>query len=186
MSDYVKYWRMRFDMIEFNDILREHSSRMKHEILFVFCWITQQSALWKQNKNVISFPFSISEQTTRVMWSYKRENRELVCAYCLKTFTNPVKLPCGYNFCEECVLEGWEEEINWERDKEVKWRRRVWVYCEEWYLKRERENGNEKIGYLNEWNELMIDFDVWMIIEMKWYSFISYHSHYFILFNVHN
>ena len=121
------------------------------------------------------------------MSSYEVGDRALVCPYCFNTLTNPLKLPCGYDLCEECVLEGWgEEEINWERDKEVEWRRRVWGYCEEWYLKREREWEWENWGF--EWMKWMDDWFwcVWMMIEMKWYSFISHHSHHFISFHFHN
>ena len=187
MSDCVKCWRMRLDMIEFDDILLwEYGWRMRDEILLVFCWMTQQQqGLWKQNKNVISFPFQFQNKQQELCGVIKVRNGEFVCDYCFKTLTNPLKLPCGYDLCEECVLEGWgEEEINWERERErVEWRRRVWGYCEEWYLKRERENGNERIGDLNEWNEWMIDFDVceWWLRWNDIHSFliiliISYHS----------
>ena len=189
MSDCVKYWRMRLDVIEFDDILLwEYGWRMRDEILFVFCWITQQQqGLWKQNKNVISFSFQFQNKQQELCGVMKVRNGEFVCGYCFNTLTNPLKLPCGYDLCEECVLEGWgEEEINWERDKGVKWRRRVWGYCEEWYLKREREWEWENWGF--EWMKWMDDWFwcVWMMIEMKWYSFISHHSHHFISFHFHN
>ena len=130
------------------------------------------------------FPFQFQNKQQELCGVMKVRNGEFVCGYCFNTLTNPLKLPCGYDLCEECVLEGWgEEEINWERDKGVEWRRRVWGYCEEWYLKRERENGNERIGDLNEWNEWMIDFDVceWWLRWNDIHSFliiliISYHS----------
>ncbi len=135
------------------------------------------------NEIIACFFFWNSEQTTRVMWSYKVENWEFVCAYCLKTFTNPVKLPCGYNLCEECVLE-WREEINWERDKGIKWRRRVWGYCEEWYLKREREWEWE--NWVFEWMKWMDDWfwcvnDYWD--EMIFIHFVSFSSFHIIPFS---
>ena len=119
MSDCVKCWRMRLDMIEFDDILLgEYGWRMRDEILFVFCWITQQQqGLWKQNKNVISFSFQFQNKQQELCGVMKVRNGEFVCGYCFNTLTNPLKLPCGYDLCEECVLEGWgEEEINWERE----------------------------------------------------------------------
>ncbi len=45
---------------------------MKHGILFVFCWITQQSALWKQNKNVIWLKLKKS----RVKKSYVKKKKK--------------------------------------------------------------------------------------------------------------
>ncbi len=124
--------------------------------------------------------FSISEQTTRVMWSYKSGNREFVCTYRLKTFTNPVKLQCWYNLCEECVL--WKDEERRrliERDKDVKLRRRVWGYCEEWYIKREREWEWE--NWVFEWMKWMDDRfwcvnDYWdEMIFIHFLSFSSFH-----------
>ena len=38
------------------------------------------------------------------MSSYEVEDRALVCPYCFNTLTNPLKLPCGHDLCEECVL----------------------------------------------------------------------------------
>ncbi|XP_007422178.1 zinc finger protein RFP-like [Python bivittatus] len=33
----------------------------------------------------------------------------LRCSLCLRSFTDPVMLDCGHNFCRACVLHHWEE-----------------------------------------------------------------------------
>ncbi|XP_023262653.1 E3 ubiquitin/ISG15 ligase TRIM25-like isoform X2 [Seriola lalandi dorsalis] len=34
---------------------------------------------------------------------------ELTCSICLSTFDCPVTIPCGHNFCQDCLLATWEE-----------------------------------------------------------------------------
>ncbi|XP_077426819.1 E3 ubiquitin/ISG15 ligase TRIM25 [Vanacampus margaritifer] len=34
---------------------------------------------------------------------------ELTCSICLSTFDCPVTIPCGHNFCQECLLTTWKE-----------------------------------------------------------------------------
>ncbi|XP_071360851.1 E3 ubiquitin/ISG15 ligase TRIM25-like isoform X5 [Trachinotus anak] len=34
---------------------------------------------------------------------------ELTCSICLSTFECPVTIPCGHNFCQDCLLATWEE-----------------------------------------------------------------------------
>ncbi|XP_061536000.1 E3 ubiquitin/ISG15 ligase TRIM25 [Phycodurus eques] len=34
---------------------------------------------------------------------------ELTCCICLCTFDSPVTIPCGHNFCQECLLSTWKE-----------------------------------------------------------------------------
>lgn len=34
----------------------------------------------------------------------------LKCSICLEVFTNPLTLPCGHSFCQECIHEYWDRE----------------------------------------------------------------------------
>ncbi|KAG7219042.1 hypothetical protein INR49_019361 [Caranx melampygus] len=34
---------------------------------------------------------------------------ELTCSICLSTFDCPVTIPCGHNFCQDCLLATWKE-----------------------------------------------------------------------------
>ncbi|XP_077381345.1 E3 ubiquitin/ISG15 ligase TRIM25 isoform X2 [Festucalex cinctus] len=34
---------------------------------------------------------------------------ELTCSICLCTFDSPVTIPCGHNFCQDCLLATWKE-----------------------------------------------------------------------------
>ncbi|XP_075033910.1 E3 ubiquitin-protein ligase TRIM65 [Mixophyes fleayi] len=35
----------------------------------------------------------------------------LNCSICLEMFTNPLSLKCGHNFCQKCIHEHWDSEI---------------------------------------------------------------------------
>ncbi|XP_034747175.1 E3 ubiquitin/ISG15 ligase TRIM25-like isoform X2 [Etheostoma cragini] len=35
---------------------------------------------------------------------------ELTCSICLSPFDCPVTIPCGHNFCQECLLDSWTED----------------------------------------------------------------------------
>ncbi|XP_028447174.1 E3 ubiquitin/ISG15 ligase TRIM25-like isoform X2 [Perca flavescens] len=35
---------------------------------------------------------------------------ELTCSICLSPFDCPVTIPCGHNFCQECLLDTWKED----------------------------------------------------------------------------
>ncbi|KAM3623505.1 uncharacterized protein V6R79_012035 [Siganus canaliculatus] len=35
---------------------------------------------------------------------------ELTCSICLNTFDCPVTIPCGHNFCQDCLLDAWTED----------------------------------------------------------------------------
>ncbi|TKS69273.1 E3 ubiquitin/ISG15 ligase TRIM25 [Collichthys lucidus] len=34
---------------------------------------------------------------------------ELTCCICLGTFNCPVTIPCGHNFCQDCLLDSWQD-----------------------------------------------------------------------------
>uniref|UniRef100_A0A3P9BSX7 RING-type domain-containing protein n=1 Tax=Maylandia zebra TaxID=106582 RepID=A0A3P9BSX7_9CICH len=33
--------------------------------------------------------------------------RSLLCPVCLSVFTKPVSIPCGHNFCMNCITDYW-------------------------------------------------------------------------------
>ncbi|GAA6218748.1 E3 ubiquitin-protein ligase TRIM39-like [Lates japonicus] len=33
---------------------------------------------------------------------------QLLCSICLDVFTDPVTLPCGHNFCKNCIMQHWD------------------------------------------------------------------------------
>ncbi|CAJ1053319.1 E3 ubiquitin/ISG15 ligase TRIM25-like [Xyrichtys novacula] len=37
---------------------------------------------------------------------------ELTCSICLSTFNCPVTLPCGHNFCQDCLLTHWKDSYS--------------------------------------------------------------------------
>ncbi|XP_035993014.1 E3 ubiquitin/ISG15 ligase TRIM25 [Fundulus heteroclitus] len=37
---------------------------------------------------------------------------ELTCSICLSTFDCPVTIPCGHNFCQECLLSSWGDSYS--------------------------------------------------------------------------
>ncbi|XP_051242248.1 E3 ubiquitin/ISG15 ligase TRIM25 isoform X5 [Dicentrarchus labrax] len=37
---------------------------------------------------------------------------ELTCSICLSTFNCPVTIPCGHNFCQDCLLETWKDSYS--------------------------------------------------------------------------
>ncbi|KAM6939595.1 E3 ubiquitin/ISG15 ligase TRIM25-like [Xenentodon cancila] len=37
---------------------------------------------------------------------------ELTCSICLSTFDCPVTIPCGHNFCQDCLLAAWKDSNN--------------------------------------------------------------------------
>uniref|UniRef100_A0A672GY24 RING-type domain-containing protein n=1 Tax=Salarias fasciatus TaxID=181472 RepID=A0A672GY24_SALFA len=34
--------------------------------------------------------------------------KQVHCSICLDVFTNPVSIPCGHNFCQNCILGYWK------------------------------------------------------------------------------
>ncbi|XP_078138111.1 E3 ubiquitin-protein ligase TRIM21-like [Centroberyx gerrardi] len=34
--------------------------------------------------------------------------KEFLCSICLDVFTDPVSIPCGHNFCKNCITENWD------------------------------------------------------------------------------
>ncbi|XP_023125630.2 E3 ubiquitin-protein ligase TRIM21-like [Amphiprion ocellaris] len=39
---------------------------------------------------------------------------QLLCGICLDVFSNPVTLPCGHNFCKNCIMQHWDTNIQCE------------------------------------------------------------------------
>uniref|UniRef100_A0A3Q3AGH5 RING-type domain-containing protein n=1 Tax=Kryptolebias marmoratus TaxID=37003 RepID=A0A3Q3AGH5_KRYMA len=37
---------------------------------------------------------------------------DLTCSICLSTFTCPVTIPCGHNFCHDCLLATWKDSYS--------------------------------------------------------------------------
>ncbi|XP_072240277.1 E3 ubiquitin/ISG15 ligase TRIM25-like [Leuresthes tenuis] len=37
---------------------------------------------------------------------------ELTCSICLSTFDCPVTIPCGHNFCQDCLLTSWKDSYS--------------------------------------------------------------------------
>ncbi|XP_033985510.1 E3 ubiquitin-protein ligase TRIM39-like [Trematomus bernacchii] len=40
--------------------------------------------------------------------SYLRSEDQFLCSICLDLFTDPVTIPCGHNFCKNCITEHWD------------------------------------------------------------------------------
>ncbi|XP_074485999.1 E3 ubiquitin-protein ligase TRIM21-like [Sebastes fasciatus] len=39
--------------------------------------------------------------------NYLRSEDQFLCSICLHVFTDPVSIPCGHNFCKNCINEHW-------------------------------------------------------------------------------
>ncbi|XP_041651060.1 E3 ubiquitin-protein ligase TRIM21-like [Cheilinus undulatus] len=37
---------------------------------------------------------------------------QFLCSICLDVFTDPVTLPCGHNFCQNCITEHWDSNVS--------------------------------------------------------------------------
>ncbi|XP_070785451.1 E3 ubiquitin-protein ligase TRIM21-like [Enoplosus armatus] len=37
---------------------------------------------------------------------------QLLCSICLDVFTDPVTLPCGHNFCQNCIMQHWDSSVH--------------------------------------------------------------------------
>uniref|UniRef100_A0A3Q3Q466 RING-type domain-containing protein n=1 Tax=Monopterus albus TaxID=43700 RepID=A0A3Q3Q466_MONAL len=37
---------------------------------------------------------------------------DLTCSICLSTFVCPVTIPCGHNFCQDCLLVSWKDSYS--------------------------------------------------------------------------
>ncbi|XP_033944172.1 E3 ubiquitin-protein ligase TRIM39-like [Pseudochaenichthys georgianus] len=40
--------------------------------------------------------------------SYLPSEDQFLCSICLDVFTDPVTIPCGHNFCKDCITEHWD------------------------------------------------------------------------------
>ncbi|XP_033985535.1 E3 ubiquitin-protein ligase TRIM39-like [Trematomus bernacchii] len=40
--------------------------------------------------------------------SYLPSEDQFLCSICLDLFTDPVTIPCGHNFCKDCITEHWD------------------------------------------------------------------------------
>ncbi|XP_044045310.1 E3 ubiquitin-protein ligase TRIM39-like [Siniperca chuatsi] len=40
--------------------------------------------------------------------NYLRSEDQFLCSICLDVFTDPVSIPCGHNFCKNCINEHWD------------------------------------------------------------------------------
>ncbi|XP_033985521.1 E3 ubiquitin-protein ligase TRIM21-like isoform X2 [Trematomus bernacchii] len=40
--------------------------------------------------------------------SYLTSEDQFLCSICLDVFTDPVTIPCGHNFCKDCITEHWD------------------------------------------------------------------------------
>ncbi|XP_045928628.1 E3 ubiquitin-protein ligase TRIM21-like [Micropterus dolomieu] len=38
---------------------------------------------------------------------------QFLCCICLDVFTDPVTIPCGHNFCKNCITEHWNVNVAW-------------------------------------------------------------------------
>ncbi|KAL1006091.1 hypothetical protein UPYG_G00067780, partial [Umbra pygmaea] len=46
------------------------------------------------------------------MLSFMNLEEELTCSICLCPFDCPVTIPCGHNFCQDCLLETWKDNYS--------------------------------------------------------------------------
>uniref|UniRef100_A0A668UQ71 RING-type domain-containing protein n=1 Tax=Oreochromis aureus TaxID=47969 RepID=A0A668UQ71_OREAU len=37
-----------------------------------------------------------------------RSEDQFLCSICLDVFTDPVSIPCGHNFCKNCITQYWD------------------------------------------------------------------------------
>ncbi|XP_042371691.1 E3 ubiquitin-protein ligase TRIM41-like, partial [Plectropomus leopardus] len=40
--------------------------------------------------------------------NYQRSEDQFLCSICLDVFTDPVTIPCGHNFCKNCINQHWD------------------------------------------------------------------------------
>ncbi|XP_044045385.1 E3 ubiquitin-protein ligase TRIM39-like [Siniperca chuatsi] len=46
--------------------------------------------------------------------NYLRSEDQFLCSICLDVFTDPVTIPCGHNFCKNCINEHWNVNVLWQ------------------------------------------------------------------------
>ncbi|XP_041651059.1 E3 ubiquitin-protein ligase TRIM21-like [Cheilinus undulatus] len=39
---------------------------------------------------------------------------QFLCSICLDVFTDPVTIPCGHNFCQNCITEHWDSNVQYQ------------------------------------------------------------------------
>uniref|UniRef100_A0A3B4F2Q9 RING-type domain-containing protein n=1 Tax=Pundamilia nyererei TaxID=303518 RepID=A0A3B4F2Q9_9CICH len=54
----------------------------------------------------------LPKDTTTETFSIMSLEDELTCSICLSTFDCPVTIPCGHNFCQDCLLASWEDSYS--------------------------------------------------------------------------
>uniref|UniRef100_A0A673AKN9 RING-type domain-containing protein n=1 Tax=Sphaeramia orbicularis TaxID=375764 RepID=A0A673AKN9_9TELE len=55
---------------------------------------------------------TIQDTSTQTSTAAVESPPDLSCAICFDTYTDPVTLQCGHNFCKTCVQDHWRRKAN--------------------------------------------------------------------------
>ncbi|KAM9424428.1 uncharacterized protein KZ484_001583 [Pholidichthys leucotaenia] len=79
-----------------------------HKLLPFFC------PGWNDgDKNSAPLVITPISQSSSVMSATDVQSEDhFLCSICLDVFTDPVTMPCGHNFCKNCVDEHWNQSIS--------------------------------------------------------------------------